>query len=176
MIAPRSNRRAATPDRAGLSLDDRLKRVSIFHRTEQLLGGKKSEVVHTPDRGASSCANNGTPSKTGICASEAGHNRRAGLSDSPTNTFSLNSAPPLDVPVLELLRSTLHGLPADICCRSPLFEPDALSREACSLCMNAFWYIFCAIQQRDSEAEQNGLLRMMAQVCCQLMTPGCGAM
>ena len=79
--------------------------------------------------------------------------------------FSLDRSPPFHVPAQELLQSVVSGLPAwaprpcTACC---------YSREACVLVVHAFWYCFCGLRQPGSEAEQQALLRMMAQQMARL--------
>ena len=73
------------------------------------------------------------------------------------------------------MRAALMGLPPELTAVPAFFEQDALSREACLLCIHTFWYIYCALEQRGSEFQQTGLLRMMSQACSQAARPSAHA-
>ena len=93
------------------------------------------------------------------CCRQSPSAAAADFSAADTN-FSLDCSPPFHVPAQELLESVVNGLPSwapkpcAACC---------YSREACMLCVHAFWYCFCSLRQPGSETEQQALLKMMSQ-------------
>jgi len=79
--------------------------------------------------------------------------------------FSLEAPPAVRIPAPELLQAAADALPLGV----P--KPDApsfLSREACVMCVHAFWYSYCCLRQPGSEREQEALLKMMSQQMARL--------
>ena len=73
--------------------------------------------------------------------------------------FSLDAPPPVQIPAQELIQDVTAVQPAAL----PVPCPScSLSREACVLCVHAFWYTFCCLCQPNSEPEQQALLKMMS--------------
>ena len=80
-------------------------------------------------------------------------------------TFTLDAPPPVHIPAHELLQTELQNLPTGV---SKPSSSCATSREACVLCVHAFWYCYCSLRQPGSNFEQHALLKMMSEQMARL--------